>query len=50
MLCALPRQAFRERSSQTAQIVPLYVAESRVPEDWNANDADGTEELRAAEG
>jgi len=49
MLCAMPRHAYRERSAQSAQIVPLYIAETRVPEDWNADRADG-EALRAAEG
>jgi hypothetical protein len=50
MLCAMPRHAHRERSAQSAQIVPLYIAETRVPEDWNLDEADGTEGLRAAEG
>ena len=50
MLYAMPRHALRERSVQSAQIVPLYIAETRAPEDWNMDEADGTEELRAAEG
>jgi hypothetical protein len=50
MLCALPRHGYRERSAQSAQIVPLYIAESRASEGWNADEADGAEGLRVAEG
>lgn len=52
MLCDLRAAAAgAHRTTQTAQIVPLYIAETREPaEDWDSDEHDATEPLRSAKG
>jgi hypothetical protein len=51
MLCALRPAVGAYRSTQSAQIVPLYIAETpRAPEGWVADETQGTEQLRSAKG
>jgi hypothetical protein len=50
LLCALRPGAGIYRSTQSAQIVPLYIAEPRAPEGWDADEREPTEQLRSAKG
>jgi hypothetical protein len=50
MLCALRPAIGAYRSTQSAQIVPLYIAETRVPDAWNTDETESAEQLRSAKG
>jgi hypothetical protein len=50
MLCALRPAAGAYRSTQIAQIVPLYIAEPRAPEGWDSDETETAERLRSAKG
>jgi hypothetical protein len=50
MLCALRPAVGAYRSAQSAQIVPLYIAEPRAPEAWDNDEPHTAEPLRSAKG
>jgi hypothetical protein len=50
LLCALRPAVGMYRSTQSAQIVPLYNAEPRAPEAWDQDETEATEQLRSAKG
>jgi hypothetical protein len=51
LMCALRPAGSAYRSTPSAQIVPLYIAEPRAPEGWDTDDETGaTEHLRSAKG
>jgi hypothetical protein len=50
ILCALRPAIGVYRSTQSAQIVPLHIAETRAPEAWDTDETEAAERLRAAKG